>query len=322
MTTSSASRRRSIFPVAEPPLASELPPSEMAPPHTVLVLGGGGMKGMAHVGVIRALDEAGIRVDAVVGTSVGALIGARFATGSSVDDLEAEALAATESAVLRRNVRAFLLGGVAQIGLYDGEHYRGLARRILEGASFSSLAIPLRTNALSLSDGREHWYGWGAERTLTLVDAVYASGALPLIFPPLATPDGDLLVDGGLRTMVGVAEAVRWGAARVVAADVSDFLVTDDDGWRRMGLVGVHTRVVQVLAEPQREAIVAAATVPTLHVRPEIGAISSFTFTATPQLIDAGAAATRAALASAEGAAFVAAEPRPVPRIRRALRRA
>lgn len=320
--TSSSLRTRSIFPVAEPPLDDELPPSDMTPPHTVLVLGGGGMKGMSHVGVIRALDDAGIRVDAVVGTSVGALIGARYAMGSSVDDLEAEALAVTESSVLRRNVRAFLLAGVAQVGLYEGEHYRGLARRILEGASFASLAIPLRVNALSLNDGVEHWFGWGAERTLTLVDAVYASGALPLVFPPLATADGDLLVDGGLRTMVGVAEAVRWGAARIIAADVSDLLVTEDDGWRRMGLVGMHARVVQVLAEPQRAAIVAAATVPTLHVRPDIGDISSFTFTATPELIDAGAEATRAALASPEGATFVAAEPRPSPRIRRGLRRA
>ena len=316
--TSSSLRTRSIFPVAEPPLDDELPPSDMTPPHTVLVLGGGGMKGMSHVGVIRALDDAGIRVDAVVGTSVGALIGARYATGSSVDDLEAEALAVTESSVLRRN----LLAGVAQVGLYEGEHYRGLARRILEGASFASLAIPLRVNALSLNDGVEHWFGWGAERTLTLVDAVYASGALPLVFPPLATADGDLLVDGGLRTMVGVAEAVRWGAARIIAADVSDLLVTEDDGWRRMGLVGMHARVVQVLAEPQRAAIVAAATVPTLHVRPDIGDISSFTFTATPELIDAGAEATRAALPSPEGATFVAAEPRPSPRIRRGLRRA
>lgn len=311
-----------MFPVAEPPLAGELPPSEMAPPHTVLVLGGGGMKGMSHVGVIRALDDAGIRVDAVIGTSVGALIGARHAMGSSADDLEAEALAVTESSVLRRNVRAFLLGGVAQVGLYEGEHYRNLARRILEGASFASLAVPLRVNALSLNDGVEHWFGWGAEQTLTLVDAVYASGALPLVFPPLQTSDGDLLADGGLRTMVGVAEAVRWGATRVVAADVSDLLVTGDEGWRQMGLVGMHTRVVQVLAEPQRDAIVAAATVPTLHVRPAIGDISSFTFTATPELIDAGEAATRTALASPEGAAFVAAEPRPAPRIRRALRRA
>ena len=277
---------------------------------------------MSHVGVIRALEDAGVRVDAIVGTSVGALIGARYAMGSSVDELEGEALGVTEGSVLRRNVRAFLLGGVAQIGLYDGEHYRGLARRILEGASFASLALPLRVNALSLVDGREHWYGWGAERTLTLADAVYASGALPLVFPPLSTSDGDLLVDGGLRTMVGVAEAVRWGASRIIAADVSDLLVTDDDGWKRMGLVGMHTRVVQVLAESQREAILAARTVPTLHVRADVGSISSFTFDATPELIDAGMEATRAALASPEGIAFVAAEPRPSPRIRRARRSA
>jgi NTE family protein len=308
--------------MAETPLAAELPPADMPAPHTVLVLGGGGMKGMAHVGVIRALDAAGIRVDAVVGTSVGALIGARFAMGSPVDELEIEALSVTESAVLRRNMRALLLGGIAQVGLYDGEHYRALGRRLLEGVSFATLEIPLRMNALSLRDGRERWFGWGAEGSLTLVDAIYASGALPLIFPPMATPDGDLLVDGGLRTMVGVAEAVRWGASRIIAADVSDLLERDDHAWEGIGLAGIHMRVVQVLAEPQREAILSARTVPTLHVRPDIHDISSFTFTATAELIDAGEAATRAALASAEGAEFAAAGPRPSPRIRRARRSA
>lgn len=317
-----SSRSRQLFPIAEPPLAAELPPTDMPAPHTVLVLGGGGMKGMSHVGVIRALDAAGIRVDAVVGTSVGALIGARFATGSPADELEIEALSVTESAVLRRNVRAFLLGGIAQVGLYDGEHYRALARRLLEGVSFATLDIPLRMNALSLRDGRERWFGWGAETSLTLVDAIYASGALPLIFPPMATPDGDLLVDGGLRTMVGVAEAVRWGASRIIAADVSDLLERDDAAWQGIGLAGIHMRVVQVLAEPQREAILSARTVPTLHVRPDIHDISSFTFTATAELIDAGEAATRAALDSPEGAAFAAAGPRPSPRIRRTRRSA
>lgn len=317
-----SSRTRQLFPIAENPLAAELPPADMPAPHTVLVLGGGGMKGMAHVGVIRALDAAGIRIDAVVGTSVGALIGARFATGSPVDELEIEALSVTESAVLRRNMRALLLGGIAQVGLYDGEHYRALARRLLEGVSFATLEIPLRMNALSLRDGRERWFGWGAENALTLVDAIYASGALPLIFPPMATPDGDLLVDGGLRTMVGVAEAVRWGASRIIAADVSDLLEREDNTWEGIGLAGIHMRVVQVLAEPQREAILSARTVPTLHVRPDIHAISSFTFTATAELIDAGEAATRAALATAEGAAFAEAGPRPSPRIRRARRSA
>jgi len=312
---------RRAFPLAAEFPAAERPPATSASPHTVLVLGGGGMKGMAHVGVIRALAESRIEVDAVVGTSIGALVGARFASGSDPADLEARALAVTQAAVLRRNMRALLFGGVAQTGLYEGEHYRALIRQVLDGCSFASLSIPLRVNALSLRDGRERWFGWGAERSLSLVDAVYASGALPMIFPPLETADGDVLVDGGLRTMVGVAEAVRWGAARIIAVDVSDLLSHDNGEWRRMGLAGIHTRVVQVLAEPQREAILAARTVPTLHIRPELGGVSSFTFTETPALIAAGDAAARAALASPAAAPFRDASRRRRPRVRAAARR-
>ncbi len=308
---------KQYFPVAvrhEPPPV----PIDSAPPHTVLVLGGGGMKGMAHVGVIRALDDAGIRVDAVVGTSIGALIGARFATGDPIDELEAEALAVTERQVLKRNVRAFLLGGVAQSGLYDGEHYRALIRRVVEPATFETLEIPLRMNALSLVDGTEHWFGWGADLTLDLADAIYASGALPLVFPPLETTDGDILVDGGLKTMVGVSQAIEWGAKRVIAVDVSELLETDPVEWKRIGMAGVHSRVVQVLAEPQRAAIhEAGKRVPTIHIRPSIDRWSSFTFSATPELIAAGAAATRAALASPDAAAFNDAAPPAAPRIRR-----
>jgi NTE family protein len=297
-------------------------PSVWPSPHTVLALGGGAMKGMAHIGVIRALADAGVRVDAVIGTSIGALIGARLAMGAHIDALEEEALAVVERDVLRRNMRALLPGGVGQPSLYDGEHYRALIRRLVGSATFASLVLPLRVNAVSLDTGRERWFGWGADTSLSLVDAVYASGALPMVFPPLSAPDGDILVDGGLRTMVGLEEAIRWGAARVISVDVSELLTPDDGDWRHMGMPGLHTRIVQVLAEPQREAILALrAAVPSLYIRPAIQHVSSFTFTATRELIEAGEVATREALASPLAAAFHAAAARPSPRIRRAVAR-
>ena len=277
---------------------------------------------MAHIGVIRTLVRAGVRVDAVVGTSIGALIGARLAAGATIDALEEDALSVVERDVLRRNMRALLPGGLAQPSVYDGEHYRVLIRRLIEPATFASLVLPLRVNALSLRDGSERWFGWGADATLGLVDAVYASGALPMVFPPLGSPDGDILVDGGLRTMVGLAEALRWGASRVIAVDVSDLLITDNEEWRHMGMPGLHARIVQVMAEPQRDATLAMrSTVPTIYIRPPIENVSSFTFTATRELIAAGELAAREALGSRDAAAFHAADPRPSPRVRRAAAR-
>lgn len=298
------------FPIAELAPVDDQAPSQAGAPHTVLVLGGGAMRGMAHIGVIRALIEARIEIDAIVGTSIGALVGARWASGASIEQLEHDALTVTEAAVLKRNLKAFVLGGVAQAALYDGEHFRHLIQRTIENATFASLSRPLRVNALSLRNGIERWFGWGADTSLRLVDAVYASGALPLVFPPMILPDGDIVVDGGLKTMVGLFEAIHWGARRIIAIDVSEIINSDDVAWERQGLVGIHGRVVQILAEPQRATIQAArGRVPTLHIRPNVGHLPSFTFNATQQLIDAGYSAVVRALEAPESARFHAAAP-------------
>jgi len=279
-------------------------------PHTVLVLGGGAMHGLAHIGVIRALTEARIEIDAIVGTSIGALIGTRWAMGATVAEMEADALGITEPAVLKRNLKAYMIAGVAQSSIYDGEHYRDLIQRLIAPATFATLVRPLRVNAMSLRNGDERWFGYGSDSTVGLVDAIYASGALPLIFPPMLLADGDLLVDGGLKTMVGLLEAIRWGARRIIAIDVSEIIDAEDVSWERQGLVGIHGRVVQILAEPQRMAIQAARDrVPTLHVRPPVKQWPSFTFTATRELMNAGYEAMTEALASPQAAAFHAATP-------------
>jgi len=298
------------FPVAGSCPPNARPEATLHAPHTVLVLGGGAMRGMAHIGVIRALVEARIEIDAIVGTSIGALIGARWAMGISIDELEVDALGVTEQAVLKRNIKAYMIAGLAQTSIYDGEHYRDLIQRIIAPATFASLVRPIRVNAMSLRSGEERWFGHGAESTLSLVDAVYASGALPLIFPPLSLAGGDLLVDGGLKTMVGLLEAIRWGARRIIAIDVSEIIDEEDVSWERQGMVGIHSRVVQILAEPQRAATQAERDhVPTLHVRPPVYNWPSFTFGATRELIDAGYDAVKEALESAAAARFHAAAP-------------
>ncbi|HEY8311388.1 MAG TPA: patatin-like phospholipase family protein, partial [Gemmatimonadaceae bacterium] len=145
------------FPVAGQCPADAQAQAQTHAPHTVLVLGGGAMRGMAHIGVIRAITEARIEIDAIVGTSIGALIGARWAAGASVEELEADALSVTQTAVLKRNLKAYVLGGVAQAALYDGEHYRDLIQRLIAPATFASILRPLRVNALSLRNGDERW---------------------------------------------------------------------------------------------------------------------------------------------------------------------
>jgi predicted acylesterase/phospholipase RssA len=110
--------------------------------------------------------------------------------------------------------------------------------------------------------------------------------------------------------MVGLVEAINWGARRIIAIDLSEIINADDVEWERQGLVGIHSRVVQMLAEPQRALIHAARKrVPTLHVRPPVDQWPSFTFTATRQLIDAGYEAVKDALSAPASARFHAAAP-------------
>lgn len=100
------------------------------------------------------------------------------------------------------------------------------------------------------------------------------------------------------------------GARRVIAIDVSETLDPADVSWENQGLVGIHSRVVQILAEPQRAVIHAARSkVPTLHIRPLVSHFPSFTFTATREFMDAGYEAVKDALESAASARFHSAGP-------------
>ncbi|MFW6202138.1 MAG: patatin-like phospholipase family protein, partial [Gemmatimonadota bacterium] len=166
-------------------------------PRTVLVLGGGGLKGIAHIGALRALEDAGVRPDAIIGTSIGALVGALHASGMQLDELEARALALEEDHILRVNRRVAWIRGLKQSSIYRGEPLHDYIRDALPAESFDDFATPFRLNAVSLNTGRQVWFGTGARTDLPPADAVYASSALPVYLPPLPV-DGDHLVDGGV----------------------------------------------------------------------------------------------------------------------------
>lgn len=187
-------------------------------PRTILVLGGGGLKGLAHIGVWRALAERGIRPDAVIGTSIGALIGALASAGMDADEMAERALALREEDILNINRRIAWIRGIRQTALYQGDHFRDYIRTVLPVERFEQLTRPLRLNAVSLNSGDEVWFGSGARTDIPLADAVYASCALPVYYPPLPVGD-DYLVDGGLMRGMGVPEARRWGAERIIAVE-------------------------------------------------------------------------------------------------------
>ncbi|HYJ78269.1 MAG TPA: patatin-like phospholipase family protein, partial [Longimicrobiaceae bacterium] len=113
-------------------------------PGTVLVLGGGGMKGVAHIGAWKALEEAGVRVDAIVGCSIGALIGCSVAGGAGWRELAKVARGLTKDDIVAINRRAVLFGGVREEAVFVGEHFREWIRRTLPLKSFAAARLPVR----------------------------------------------------------------------------------------------------------------------------------------------------------------------------------
>ena len=181
------------------------PPSA---PRIGLALGSGSARGWAHIGVIRALEEAGVKADVVCGTSIGALVGAAYAAGE-LDRLERWVKGLTLQTVVR------FLDVSLDGGLIKGERLIEFFREHFVDLAIDTLDRPFGAVATDLVRGREVWLREGP-----VTDAVRASIALPGLFTP-AQRDGTWLVDGGLVNPVPVSLARAMGADLVIAVDLN-----------------------------------------------------------------------------------------------------
>jgi len=176
-----------------------------------LALGSGAARGLAHIGVIRALEQAGIRPDLVCGTSVGAMVGAVYAAGE---------LDAFEQWMLGLRIREMvgLMDVSLRSGLLKGDRLMEFFRTFVD-RPIGELAVPFAAVATALDNGQEVWLRDGSTR-----DAVRASIALPGLFAPTLR-DGSVLVDGGLVNPVPVSLARAMGADVVIAVDLGSDIV-------------------------------------------------------------------------------------------------
>ena len=185
------------------------PYRERVDERTAFVLGGGGMLGAHEVGMLRALGEAGIRPDLVVGTSVGAINGAFVAADP---DGAAERLAGLwQGEALRQAFSETILGRATRLArsgthLHSIEPLGQMLSQMLPGKDFADLALPFQCVAASIERAREHWFHTG-----DLVEPVLASCALPGVFPPVQIGD-EHFFDGGLVNSIPLDRAVSRGA--------------------------------------------------------------------------------------------------------------
>jgi len=178
-----------------------------------LVLGSGSARGWAHVGVIRALEAAGIRPDLVCGTSIGALVAAAYVAGE---------LASFEQWLLGLGVRDVLalLDVRMNGGMIKGERLMEFFRRNFIDRPIEELPMPFGAVATELDTGAEVWLREGS-----IIAAVRASIALPALFTP-AVHEGRVLVDGALVNPVPVSLARAMGAEIVIAVDLSSDIMS------------------------------------------------------------------------------------------------
>lgn len=186
---------------------------------TAFVLGGGGVLGAAEVGMLRALSEAGIEPDLILGTSVGALNGALVAAhpGRGVTDRLVrlwESAAAGDQIYGDGAVRA--VSRVMRTGthLHSSEALRRRLHAELGELVFEELPVPFQCCAASIERAAEHWFTTGR-----VVDAVMASAAVPGLLPP-AVVDGEHYLDGGIVNSIPVGRAVESGAERIYVLQV------------------------------------------------------------------------------------------------------
>jgi len=267
-----------------------------------LVLGGGGLKGLAHIGIWRALSENGVKVQGIVGTSIGALVGALIASGSSWEEMHERAQALRKEDIVRINRRAVLFNGIRQVSIFRGDTLMDYFREVLPAGGWDDMGIPLQVNAVDLKCGKTEWFGPGARMDVPLLDAVYASAALPLFYPPAELPGG-AYVDGGTEHPLALSRAATEGATGIVGVDVGSGEEGQPERILERGMLAVHQRIFSIMTWRRRRDLLAQWDgPPVLYVRPRLEGYETFDFDNIGYFVDEGYRAMREAL-EAKGSA-------------------
>ena len=279
--------------IPEPPAVIDAPKKAKL----ALALGGGAARGWAHIGVLRALDEAGIEVGMVAGTSIGALVGGCYLAGK-LDELETFARSLT-----MRRIAGLLDLTIGGGGLFGGMRLTKRMQEHLEGLSIQDLDRPFIAVATELSTGHEVWIESGS-----LITALKASYALPGIFEPV-TCNSRTLVDGALVNPVPTSVCRAYEQPLVVAVNLNydifgrsavvkhsaGFQASDEPRQKvpdnQMRLPGVMVQAFNIIQERISRARLAGDP-PDLALHPRLSDIGLSEFHRAGEAIDRGYAET------------------------------
>ncbi|HEX5806617.1 MAG TPA: patatin-like phospholipase family protein [Macromonas sp.] len=316
--------------LGQPALASETtgaaaPTAQAHRPKVALVLSGGGARGFAHVGILKALEAAHVPVDMVVGTSMGAIIGGLYATGMSAEELEREiqrqdwpgmflSRPPRPSLPHRQKEEDFEFSPVLQVGFRDGEF------RLPQGAvssnalelllrrytlhtrhleNFDGLPTPFRAVATDMETGEAVILSSG-----DLAAALRASMSVPGVFAPLEWNDR-ILGDGGLVDNLPVDVARAMGADAIIAINIG----TPLSGRDKLGsVVGVSLQMINILTQQNVQRNLQQLTRDDLLLEPPLGKLTSADFSKALELMTLGQTYADTVTASLERYALPPAE--------------
>lgn len=240
-----------------------------------LALGAGLARGLAHIGVLRVLQETGIKVDFIAGTSMGSLIAALYACGLKLKFIERLAQ--------RISRRTWMDITIPRLGLIAGEKLEQLLHMLTGKRSFTDLSLPLAVVAVDLISGERIVINEGS-----IARAVRASCAIPGIFSPVEMGE-KLLVDGGVLQRVPASVVREMGADIVIAVDVG----VDVGDYQIDHIFDVLSRSLDIMS---REINRAQSRDANLVITPEVSDIGPFDFQCVEEAIGRGETAARQAL--------------------------
>lgn len=237
----------------------------------VLVLSGGGAKAIAHAGAFHALEQADLVPIHIVATSMGSVVGAALASGMPFDQVRQRAMGLRLKDIAPFDPKVLVLGLFAR-SLFPATALRRAIARLVPKGTFEYLRIPLTVTTVDVDSGELLLLGGRERRTsdldqrgrdIELGDALYASCALSLYFPPLEA-DGRRLADGGLRAVLPLeaARALVPDADLFVAVDVGPGfderrLVGDGPRPRIPNVVRTHGEALRIMMADQTQRVIA-----------------------------------------------------------------
>ncbi len=261
-----------------------------AGPYT-LVLSGGGTKGMAHIGVLKALLERGMEPALIVGSSMGALVACAWAAGMPIDEMESRSLLIRRRDVFRVAHMDMALRRMLSPAVYRREPLDAMINTLVADRTFDDLEHPLLVNSVDLLSGQQVTWGLPGRRAVRVADAIFASCALPGIFPPREI-GGHYYVDGAVVENLPVRVAATAGVGPIIAVNVAATSVVRSFS-ETQGFAATYIRALEIMMQAQIENHVRDWKGPPLTlVEPRVENVGMFSFLQTRELIDEGYRAT------------------------------